>query len=73
MHLQGCTVCTEISSVSAGTWLVEAITGKGLHSAGQDAKLLPAVKQHLAKKDITFWELPGMVVFKLSPSPDDLY
>ena len=46
--------------------MVEAITGKGLHSVGQ-AQLLPAVKQHLFDKRIEFWDAPGMVVFKLNP------
>ena len=40
--------------------------GKGLHSI-KDAKLLPAVKQHLKNLGIQYWEVPGMVVFKITP------
>ena len=53
---------------AAGTWMVEAVTGKGLHSARQEPKLLPAVKQYLTGRSVEFWESPGMVVFMLRPS-----
>lgn len=53
----------------AGTWNVEAIVGKGLHSIN-DPKLLPAVKQQLQNLGIPFWEVPGMVVFKIVPADD---
>ncbi len=58
-------------ALSAGTWMVEAITGKGLHSVGQDPKLLPAVKEYLAARSVDYWEVPGMVVFKIYPSDNE--
>lgn len=51
--------------------MVEAITGKGLHSVGQDPKLLPAVKEYLAARSVDYWEVPGMVVFKIYPSDNE--
>ena len=53
----------------AGTWIVEAVVGKGLHSV-KDPKLLPAVKQYLKNLGIQFWEVPGMVVFNITPVDD---
>ena len=58
-------VCSSLT----GTWNVEAIVGKGLHSVN-DPKLLPAVKQRLQSLGIPFWEVPGMVVFKIVPVDD---
>ena len=58
------------ADIVTGTWIVEAVTGKGLHSV-KDPKLLPAVKQYLLERQIEHWEVPGMVVFKVCPSDDD--
>lgn len=60
-----------IGCISAGTWMVEVITGKGLHSTGKDPKLLPAVKAYLRDRDFDCWETPGKVVFKIFPSGGD--
>lgn len=51
------------------TWIVEAVVGKGLHSV-KDPKLLPAVKQYLKNLGVHFWEVPGMVVFNITPVDD---
>ena len=61
-----------VIAVSAGTWQIEAVTGKGLHSVGNEPKLLPAVKQFLDSEGIPWWPgNPGMVVFQLNPEPEE--
>ena len=57
----------------AGTWMVEVITGKGLHSVGKDPKLLPAVRQYLGDRGFHWWDAPGKVVFKIAPEEDQDY
>lgn len=51
--------------------MVEVITGKGLHSAGKDPKLLPAVKRFLRDRDLDCWDAPGKVVFRMEPRDED--
>ncbi|KAL0037221.1 hypothetical protein WJX79_006849 [Trebouxia sp. C0005] len=46
------------------TWNVETTITKG---AGRH-NVLPAVKQYLTDRSVAFWEVPGMLVFKLRPS-----
>lgn len=61
-------ICCGVTSFPfAGTWLVEVITGKGLHSVGRDPKLLPAVKGYLTDRNLECWEEPGKVVFRMAP------
>ncbi|KAA6424950.1 MAG: hypothetical protein FRX49_05124 [Trebouxia sp. A1-2] len=50
------------------TWNVEVVTGKGLHSSVDGPKILPAVRHFLKERSYEFWEVPGMVVFKIHPT-----
>ncbi len=54
-------------SLAAGTWIVETTITKG---AGRN-NVLPAVKHYLADRSVAFWEVPGMLVFKLRPSDNE--
>ena len=55
-------------SLAAGTWIVETtITKLG---AGRN-NVLPAVKHYLTDRSVVFWEVPGMLVFKLRPSDNE--
>lgn len=57
-----------VLSLFAGTWNVEVVTGKGLHSSVDGPKILPAVRHFLKERSYEFWEVPGMVVFKIHPT-----
>ena len=54
-------------SLAAGTWIVETTINKG---AGRN-NVLPAVKHYLTDRSVVFWEVPGMLVFKLRPSDNE--
>ena len=54
-------------SLAAGTWIVETTITKG---AGRN-NVLPAVKHYLTDSSVAFWEVPGMLIFKLRPSDNE--
>lgn len=52
--IRNCTLTFGVPSMDAASMKLNVITGKGLHSQGNIARLLPAIEEYLKENDLHY-------------------